>query len=109
MGPGRPPMPAGPVPADRGTTVIEPKIIDRLRVAPGDAPRLDRRPTGWAQTDELKALGKPAAKKRAAETLEENLAELADAQQRLYADDRFAVLVILQAMDAAGKDGTIKH
>ena len=35
--------------------------------------------------------------------------ELAHAQQLLWASDRYAVLVILQGMDAAGKDGTIKH
>ena len=34
---------------------------------------------------------------------------LADLQQRLYAQDRWGVLLIFQAMDAAGKDGTIKH
>src|SRR6266436_1133623 len=34
---------------------------------------------------------------------------LADLQARLYAEGRWAVLVILQGMDAAGKDGVIKH
>ena len=34
---------------------------------------------------------------------------LADLQERLYAQDRWSVLLIFQAMDAAGKDGTIKH
>lgn len=34
---------------------------------------------------------------------------LADLQEKLYAQDRWAVLLIFQAMDAAGKDGTIKH
>ena len=41
--------------------------------------------------------------------LDQNLADLAEAQGLLYADDRYAVLIVLQAMDAAGKDGTIKH
>ncbi len=36
-------------------------------------------------------------------------AELADAQELLYASDIHSVLIVLQAMDAAGKDGTIKH
>ncbi|MFO7543862.1 MAG: polyphosphate kinase 2 family protein [Trueperaceae bacterium] len=35
--------------------------------------------------------------------------ELRDLQQKLYADDRFALLLVFQAMDAAGKDGTIRH
>ena len=41
--------------------------------------------------------------------LEDNIDALAKLQDRLYADGRYAVLVIFQAMDAAGKDGTIKH
>jgi PPK2 family polyphosphate:nucleotide phosphotransferase len=51
--------------------------------------------------DELKAL--------ASEKLEENRRELAEAQELLYASDVYSVLIVLQAMDAAGKDGTIKH
>ena len=41
--------------------------------------------------------------------LQENVEELIELQSRLYADNRYAVLLIFQAMDAAGKDGTIKH
>lgn len=41
--------------------------------------------------------------------LQEQVGELATLQEVLYADNRFALLVIFQAMDAAGKDGTIKH
>ena len=37
------------------------------------------------------------------------VAALADLQDKLYAQDRWAVLPIFQAMDAAGKDGAIKH
>ena len=48
--------------------------------------------------------------KDAAETiLEANRRRLADYQEKLYAQDRWSVLVILQGMDAAGKDSTIKH
>lgn len=48
---------------------------------------------------------KPAAK----EALAMGVAALADLQDKLYAQDRWAVLLIFQAMDAAGKDGAIKH
>jgi PPK2 family polyphosphate:nucleotide phosphotransferase len=48
---------------------------------------------------------KPAAK----EALALGVAALADLQDKLYAQDRWAVLLIFQAMDAAGKDGAIKH
>lgn len=48
--------------------------------------------------------------KRAAKTsLANDVAALAEAQRILWADARFAVLIIFQAMDAAGKDGTIRH
>src|SRR5438309_6997605 len=57
----------------------------------------------------MEELGKDALKERARQTLDQNLADLAQAQELLYAADRYAVLIILQAMDAAGKDGTIKH
>jgi PPK2 family polyphosphate:nucleotide phosphotransferase len=52
---------------------------------------------------------KGLTKERAQEALEEGIKELARYQEMLYAQDRYAVLVILQAMDAAGKDGAIKH
>jgi PPK2 family polyphosphate:nucleotide phosphotransferase len=41
--------------------------------------------------------------------LRDSIARLADMQQRLFADGRWAVLIVLQGMDAAGKDGVIKH
>jgi len=49
------------------------------------------------------------SKEQAKETLERGIARLADLQEKLYAQDRWAILVVLQAMDAAGKDSTIKH
>jgi PPK2 family polyphosphate:nucleotide phosphotransferase len=42
------------------------------------------------------------------EALEESVAKLAKLQNKLYANDRYSVLLIFQAMDAAGKDGTIR-
>jgi PPK2 family polyphosphate:nucleotide phosphotransferase len=43
------------------------------------------------------------------EMLKQGCKRMADLQERLYAQDRWSVLLIFQAMDAAGKDGTIKH
>ena len=54
-------------------------------------------------------LGLPEDKPRAKEALAMGIEILAELQDMLYAQDRWAVLIILQAMDAAGKDGTIKH
>ena len=49
------------------------------------------------------------AKPRAKAGLQFGVSALAELQDMLYAQDRWAVLLIFQAMDAAGKDGTIKH
>src|ERR1700753_3923013 len=48
-------------------------------------------------------------KPRAKEALATGVEALAELQDMLYAQDRWAVLLIFQAMDAAGKDGAIKH
>ena len=89
--------------------MIDLENLDRLRVPTDKKVRLKDYDTGWEQTKELKELGKAAVKERAEEILNVNRAELAEAQEMLFADDRASVLIILQAMDAAGKDGTIKH
>ena len=49
------------------------------------------------------------SKEGATELLQRGIEMLAEFQEKLYADDRFSLLLIFQAMDAAGKDGTIKH
>ena len=89
--------------------MIPDDVLDRFRVPHGKKVKLKDYDTGWAQTEHLKELGKAEAKARAAADLKQSRAALAEAQELLYADDRYAVLVVLQAMDAAGKDGTIKH
>jgi PPK2 family polyphosphate:nucleotide phosphotransferase len=89
--------------------MIRQALMERFRVAPGKKVRLADHDPGWAQTKELKELGKDVVKERAQEILAQNLEDLAEAQERLYANDVYSVLVCLQAMDAAGKDGTIKH
>ncbi len=49
------------------------------------------------------------SKEHAKELLDRGIAEMSELQVKLYAQDRWAVLLIFQAMDAAGKDGVIKH
>lgn len=49
------------------------------------------------------------AKEDSKKLLDDNIIKLSEIQDKLYADDRYSVLIIIQAMDAAGKDGTIKH
>jgi len=71
--------------------------------------RLSDYDPGWAADEEFKELTKDELKAHAAGLLEKNKADLAKAQERLYASDTHSVLIVLQASDAAGKDGTIKH
>ena len=49
------------------------------------------------------------SKENAEQALQQGIARTAELQDMLYAQDRWAVLLIVQAMDAAGKDGIIKH
>ncbi len=53
--------------------------------------------------------GGHGAKEHAAEALQAGIVRTAELQDMLYAQDQWAVLLIFQAMDAAGKDGIIKH
>ena len=71
--------------------------------------RLDDYDPEWAGKQEFKELSKDELKAHAKDVLQRNIADLADAQERLYASDTHSVLIVLQASDAAGKDGTIKH
>ncbi len=49
------------------------------------------------------------AKKKAQEQTQANLERMAELQERMYAQRQHALLIVLQAMDAGGKDGTIRH
>lgn len=53
--------------------------------------------------------GRKGLEERADALLAEGIARMRELQARLYAQNEWAVLLIFQAMDAAGKDGTIKH
>jgi PPK2 family polyphosphate:nucleotide phosphotransferase len=71
------------------------------RVASGKKFRLDDvdpDETRWVKNED-----------EAADLLKEGIEVLSDLQEKLYAHDRWALLLIFQAMDAAGKDSTIKH
>jgi len=91
-------------------TELTRKDIDKLfRVPTSGRFKLKDHDTGWAGGEYFRDLSKDELKERAQAYLTENLTDLAAAQNVLYATDRLSVLVVLQAMDAAGKDGTIKH
>jgi PPK2 family polyphosphate:nucleotide phosphotransferase len=78
------------------------KLIKQITV---DKPKRFR----IADHDPADTHGIDVDKKRAQERLEADIVRLADLQERLYAQDRWAVLIVLQGMDAAGKDGVVKH
>ncbi|MBC8011037.1 MAG: polyphosphate kinase 2 family protein [Burkholderiales bacterium] len=79
------------------------KLSQPYRITKGKKFRLKNVDPG--DTGELKAEDKPRAK----EALRMGVETLAELQDKLYGQDRWSVLLIFQAMDAAGKDGTIKH
>jgi PPK2 family polyphosphate:nucleotide phosphotransferase len=85
------------------------RIAHQLRVEPGTAANLAGRDTGWTGGGEYAELSagdlSAAAKKIRAKGIE----RLKDAQELLWASDTYALLVVFQAMDAAGKDSTIEH
>lgn len=74
---------------------------DRLLAPPGKTVKLKDYDPAYT--------GKFASKEDAAEKLQSDIVKLAALQDVLYAQNTYSLLVILQAMDAAGKDGVIKH
>ncbi|MGO8864345.1 MAG: polyphosphate kinase 2 family protein [Acidimicrobiales bacterium] len=90
------------------------EVIHELRVHPDKSAALDVRSTTGTQADWLGHHGQTGGKGSEAKELAERVLEmfkeeLEAAQELLYASDTWAVLLIFQALDAAGKDGTIKH
>jgi PPK2 family polyphosphate:nucleotide phosphotransferase len=76
-------------------------LLDALRVAPGSAPELHRR-------DPDERVGAPS-KKEGTKRLEELVERLGVLHNRLFAEATRSVLLVLQGMDTAGKDGTIRQ
>ena len=79
------------------------KLIDfkKYTVKPGAKVKLKNYSTEYK--------GKSLNKKQAQLLLEESRVQLAEIQDKLYAHNRYSVLIVFQAMDAAGKDGAVKH
>jgi PPK2 family polyphosphate:nucleotide phosphotransferase len=77
------------------------KYIERFGVVPGSKVKLTEIDTGFTAHHE--------SHKDAAEEMEKDRKKLRELQELLYADGQCSVLICLQGMDAAGKDGTIRH
>jgi PPK2 family polyphosphate:nucleotide phosphotransferase len=81
-------------------------LIAMYRAPHGKKIRLKDYDPDWAGDPKLP---KEERKEFAERSLTQDVSALAEAQDRLYAADSWAILLIFQAMDAAGKDSTIKH
>lgn len=75
--------------------------LDKFRVTAGDKFKLSNH-----KTDDSDGMKKEDVTK---EVLEENIEKMFVLQEKLYAENKQGLLIVIQAMDAAGKDGIIKH
>ncbi|MFT3746656.1 MAG: hypothetical protein QM785_20480 [Pyrinomonadaceae bacterium] len=74
---------------------------EKFRVSEGSKVNLKNHPTDFT--------GDYTDKKQAVKDLEKNVARMRELQDILYAQDKYSLLIVIQAMDAAGKDGAIEH
>jgi PPK2 family polyphosphate:nucleotide phosphotransferase len=77
------------------------KYIAKLKIKPGKKVSLDKMDTDFDR--------KMVTKEGGENLLKTGIEKLAEIQDKLYAHNQYRVLIVLQAMDAAGKDGAIKH
>jgi len=89
-------------------TIAE-NITREMRVEPGQPANIRGRDAGWTGEQYFPGFADEELKPRANERLDQFIDELFEAQKVLYADNTYSFLLIFQALDAAGKDGTIKH
>jgi PPK2 family polyphosphate:nucleotide phosphotransferase len=85
------------------------RITDALRVQPGADADLAGRDTRWTGGGEYDDLSADDLDDTAKKLLRQGIDRLKDAQELLWASDTYGMLVVFQAMDAAGKDSTIEH
>lgn len=75
--------------------------IEKFRITGKKNFDLSKQPTEFT--------GNIKSKEEAAELLQKNILKMSEYQEMLYAQDLYSLLIVFQAMDAAGKDSTIKH
>jgi len=85
------------------------RLLDQLVVEPGSPAGLTTRDPGWTGGPDFADLAGDELEQRAKDAVARGIAELSDAQELLWATSRYALLVVLQALDAAGKDSAIEH
>jgi PPK2 family polyphosphate:nucleotide phosphotransferase len=85
------------------------RITKELLVEPGTDANIADRDPAWTGGPEFEPLSAKQLSRTAKTLLASGVKDLAKAQELLWASDTHAVLVVFQALDAAGKDSTIKH
>jgi PPK2 family polyphosphate:nucleotide phosphotransferase len=100
---------SGQKPQTAGKPMKRAKIAHLFRIEPGTRFRSKDHPTDYSDAQPLRHLSGAELKERARDYVQRNLEKLSRAQELLYANDVYSVLILFQAMDAAGKDGMIKH
>jgi PPK2 family polyphosphate:nucleotide phosphotransferase len=85
------------------------RIRQMLLVEPGTPADLAKRDPAWRGGDEYEQLSEKKLKTAAKEIIQKGVKDLSGAQELLWASDTYALLVVFQALDAAGKDSTIEH
>ncbi|MGH3928139.1 MAG: polyphosphate kinase 2 family protein, partial [Pseudonocardiaceae bacterium] len=84
-------------------------ILQQLVVDPGTSAALGDRDPAWTGGPDYERLSHEELRAEAKAALARGVEELSEAQELLWASDTFALLVVFQAMDAAGKDSAIEH
>ena len=85
------------------------QILEQVIVQPGTRAGLADRDPGWTGGPDYEGLSRDELEAEARAILKRDVEELSDAQELLWASDSRALLVVFQAMDAAGKDSAIEH
>ena len=85
------------------------RLTKELRVDPGTTANLAGRDTKWTGGGDFERLSHDDLDATAKKALADGVEQLKDAQELLWASDTYGLLIVFQAMDAAGKDSTIKH
>jgi PPK2 family polyphosphate:nucleotide phosphotransferase len=85
------------------------RIIEQLVVTPGTRAAIADRDPGWRGGPDYEGLSHEELQAEAQRVLARGVEDLSEAQELLWASDTYALLVVLQAMDAAGKDSAIQH
>ena len=89
--------------------MLTPELLATIRAPTDGSFRLTAHDPAWEGDNTIRFLAGKTLKREAKAYVKAQRERLVESQEKLFADDRFSMLILFQAMDAAGKDGTIKH